>query len=114
SRKEQRRGRRRPPASQGRTQVGHYRSPRHPLRWNGHRRRSKRIDALLAAEDDRDADTAPPVPENPVSRTGDLWVCGKGQAAHRILCGDSTSQESVARLLGERKPRLMVTDPPYV
>jgi len=33
--------------------------------------------------------------------------------AHRVLCGDSTSPEAVARLLGERKPRLMVTDPPY-
>jgi hypothetical protein len=32
---------------------------------------------------------------------------------HRALCGDATSAEAVARLLGERKPRLMVTDPPY-
>jgi hypothetical protein len=33
--------------------------------------------------------------------------------SHRVLCGDATSAEGVARLLGERKPRLMVTDPPY-
>ena len=32
---------------------------------------------------------------------------------HRVVCGDATSAETVARLLGERKPRLMVTDPPY-
>src|SRR5215467_4527876 len=51
----------------------------------------------------------PAVPENPVSRPGDLWICGK----HRILCGDSTRPEDVARLLGDRKPLLMVTDPPY-
>ena len=39
-------------------------------------------------------------------------ICGCcGQ--HRVLCGDATSAEAVARLLGERKPRLMVTDPPY-
>ena len=44
-----------------------------------------------------------------MSRTGDLWICGK----HRVLCGDCTSAEVVARLLGERKPILMVTDPPY-
>lgn len=30
-----------------------------------------------------------------------------------MLCADATSAEAVARLLGERKPRLMVTDPPY-
>src|SRR5215469_8338123 len=30
-----------------------------------------------------------------------------------MLCGDATQSEDVARLLGERKPILMVTDPPY-
>jgi len=49
------------------------------------------------------------VPESPVSRVGDLWLLGP----HRVLCGDATSPEGVARLLGKRKPRLMVTDPPY-
>jgi hypothetical protein len=49
------------------------------------------------------------VPENPVSRTGDLCLCGK----HRVLCGDSLRSEDVSRLLGQRKPLLMVTDPPY-
>jgi len=44
-----------------------------------------------------------------VSRLGDLWLLGP----HGALCGDATSVEAVARLLGERKPRLMVTDPPY-
>jgi len=67
------------------------------------------IDGLLALEDDERANEAPPLPENPVSQVGDLWVCGK----HRVLCGDATSADAVARLLGERKPRLMVTDPPY-
>jgi DNA modification methylase len=67
------------------------------------------IDGILALEDDEKANAAPPLPENPVSRVGDLWVCGK----HRVLCGDATSAEVVARLLAERKPRLMVTDPPY-
>src|SRR5579862_8399807 len=67
------------------------------------------IDSLLALEDDERANAAPPVPENPVSRQGDLWVLGR----HRVLCGDATSLEAIARLLRERKPRLMVTDPPY-
>jgi DNA modification methylase len=44
-----------------------------------------------------------------VTRPGDLWCCGP----HRVLCGDATNREDVGRLLGERKPFLMVTDPPY-
>src|SRR5215469_9854433 len=67
------------------------------------------IDALLAIPDEERADATPPVPENPVSRTGDFWLCGK----HRVLCGNSTSAEDVARLLEDCKPILMVTDPPY-
>ncbi len=67
------------------------------------------IDGLLAIPDEERANATPPVPENPVSRVGDLWICGK----HRVLCGDATRSEDVARLLGERRPILMVTDPPY-
>jgi hypothetical protein len=66
-------------------------------------------DLLLVADDDDQADAVPPVPENPVSCPGDLWLCGK----HRVLCQDSTNPEAVARLLNDRKPILMVTDPPY-
>jgi len=67
------------------------------------------IDDLLVLEDDEKANAAPPLPESSASRLGDLWLLGQ----HRVLCGDSTSSEAIARLLGERKPRLMVTDPPY-
>lgn len=67
------------------------------------------IDGLLALEDEETANVAPPLPESATSRPGDLWLLG----SHRVLCGDATSQEAVARLLGDRKPRLMVTDPPY-
>jgi len=67
------------------------------------------IDDLLALEDEERANAAPPLPESPVSRPADLWLLGP----HRVFCGDATSPEAVARLLGERKPRLMVTDPPY-
>src|ERR1700687_1426706 len=37
----------------------------------------KEIDDLLLAPDDEDnANSAPPLPDNPVSRSGDLWICG--------------------------------------
>src|SRR5436190_19319972 len=67
------------------------------------------IDGLLALPDEEVANAAPPLPENSASRIGDLWLCGK----HRVLCGDAVRAEDVARLLGDRKPILMVTDPPY-
>ena len=44
-----------------------------------------------------------------MSRSGDLWLLGP----RRVICGDATSPDVVSRLLGDRKPRLMVCDPPY-
>jgi hypothetical protein len=55
---------------------------------------------LVAPEDDERANAALPLPEIPVSRPDDLWLCGP----HRMLCGDAISAEAVARLLGDRKP----------
>jgi DNA modification methylase len=66
------------------------------------------IDDYLLA-DSPEEDVAPPVPEIAVTQPGDLWLCGP----HRVLCGDATDANSVSRLLGERKPLLLVTDPPY-
>jgi DNA modification methylase len=73
----------------------------------------KEIDDLLLPKDDDQANIVPPLPDNPASRPGDLWLCGEGRTPHRILCGDATNPQAVARLLGERQPMLMVTDPPY-
>lgn len=56
-----------------------------------------------------DPDIVPDLPDNPVSRPGDLWVLG----SHRLICGDSTSPDDVRRLLSQVRPHLMVTDPPY-
>src|SRR6185437_12717570 len=40
---------------------------------------------------------------------GDLWQLGK----HRLLCGDATCAEDVARLLGGVQIGACITDPPY-
>jgi DNA modification methylase len=56
-----------------------------------------------------DPDEVPEAPAVPVTERGDVWVLG----AHRLLCGDATNADDVTRCLGEAKPHLMVTDPPY-
>jgi len=45
----------------------------------------------------------------PVARAGDLFVLGD----HHVICGDCTQRDVVARLLGDAKPLLLITDPPY-
>lgn len=42
-------------------------------------------------------------------QSGDLWTVGR----HKLLCGDATKAEDVARLMGDQKANLIVTDPPY-
>ena len=69
---------------------------------------SHELDELLLVKL-TEQDEAPPLPAAPTTRIGDLWLLG----AHRVLCGDATNQAAVEYLLGERRPQLMVTDPPY-
>lgn len=70
------------------------------------------IDELLAPPPTAgltDPDEAPPVPENPSTKPGDVWVMGK----HRLLCGDSTSMDDLARLCQDQMVDMWLTDPPY-
>jgi DNA modification methylase len=69
---------------------------------------SREIDGFMLQSNPAE-DDVPPVPEVPRTKLGDLWLLGE----HRLLCGDSTNADNVSRLLGGRKPFLMVTDPPY-
>jgi site-specific DNA-methyltransferase (adenine-specific) len=58
-----------------------------------------------------DADTVPEVDESEpsVSQPGEMYALGR----HRLLCGDATNAESVAKLLGGQTIDLIFTDPPY-
>ena len=67
------------------------------------------IEALLALPGTEEEDLAPPLPAVPTSRPGDLWLLGED----RLLCGDATSPEAVARLLNGWQPLVLITDPPY-
>jgi DNA modification methylase len=53
-------------------------------------------------------DEVAPAPAVPVTRRGDVWLMDK----HRLMCGDSTSMDDMAKLAAG-KVDLWLTDPPY-
>jgi DNA modification methylase len=71
------------------------------------------LQRLLEAQDAApglvDEDSVPDVQQEPVARLGDVFVLGD----HRVICGDCTDPQVVACLLGDAKPQLLITDPPY-
>ncbi len=44
-----------------------------------------------------------------VCKRGEVWKLGE----HRLMCGDSTSEEDFAKLMGEERADMVFTDPPY-
>jgi len=74
---------------------------------------SKDIDQMLKHVDGTvgltDEDDVPEIDDEIISKTGDIWHLGR----HKIICGSSTNPLDVSKLLGDVKPNLMVTDPPY-
>lgn len=65
--------------------------------------------APKGSEGNTDPDDAPGVPTHPITQPGDVWILGR----HRLVCGDATSADDVAKALNGVRPHLMVTDPPY-
>lgn len=68
-------------------------------------------EAAQAKRNSADApeDACPPPQVTPVTRQGDVWLCGP----HRLVCGDAGDPGAYAALLGDEKADLVFTDPPY-
>jgi DNA modification methylase len=56
-----------------------------------------------------DPDDVPPLPEEPRSKLGEVYELG----SHRLMCGDATSAEHMARLMEISLASVLWTDPPY-
>ncbi|HEY8871377.1 MAG TPA: DNA modification methylase [Candidatus Limnocylindrales bacterium] len=56
-----------------------------------------------------DPDEVPEPSAESYVKAGDLYELGD----HRLLCGDATNVNDVARLLDGAEPKLLATDPPY-
>lgn len=69
------------------------------------------LERLLAGEKAglTEDDEAPALPEQAITRPGDLWVLGD----HRLLCGDATVMADVERVLDGQLADMTFTDPPY-
>jgi DNA modification methylase len=70
----------------------------------------KRLSACPELQTGRtDEDAVPELLQLAVSRSGDLWQLDH----HRLLCGDTTSSESMEQLMGGAEAAMTFTDPPY-
>lgn len=47
--------------------------------------------------------------KEPITKKDDVWILGK----HRLLCGDSTAESDVLKLMDGRNAKMVFTDPPY-
>ena len=56
-----------------------------------------------------DEDECPGIPEEPITKLGDVWLLGD----HRLMCGDSTMIDDVEKLMNGAKADMVFTDPPY-
>jgi DNA modification methylase len=64
---------------------------------------------LLDGFNNNDENAIEQIQDDVVTKEGDVWLLGD----HRLMCGDSTMQDHVDKLLNGQRPNTMITDPPY-
>ena len=67
------------------------------------------VPALSDIDGDEDEDEVPEPPVKPKTKLGDIYQLGR----HRLMCGDSTDEATVNRLMNGAKADMVFTDPPY-
>ena len=72
---------------------------------------SKELDKIFAGdgEDDFDGDKEAEKIIKPTSKQGEIYQLGR----HTLMCGDSSKEEDVAKLMGGVQADMVFTDPPY-
>lgn len=70
------------------------------------------LDDMMEEEADEvvEDDFAEEPSENPKSKLNDVWILGN----HRLICGDSTDNQIINRLMEGKKASMVFTDPPYL
>jgi len=63
----------------------------------------------LVSQDDFDIEKEVEEIEEPIVKQGDIWLLGE----HKLMCGDSTSDDDVKRLMNENVAKCFFTSPPY-
>ncbi|MFT6220493.1 MAG: DNA modification methylase [Rickettsiales bacterium] len=64
---------------------------------------------LYDSDENQEEENLPEVSENPISKSGDIWILGD----HKLICGDSTKLEIYQLLLENELADMTFTDPPY-
>jgi DNA modification methylase len=67
------------------------------------------LDVLLSRNEDPEDDVIPPVPDEPRSRPGDIWILGD----HVVGCGDSRDRELLEKVVGNARVDAAFLNPPY-
>lgn len=67
---------------------------------------------IEAEEDDFDPPEDPEEVETDI-KPGDILEFKKGMLCHRLICGDATKAEDMAKLMAGKLADLVITDPPY-
>lgn len=64
---------------------------------------------VSSPEPKADPDDAPSLPEEPVTKPGDVWILG----GSRLVCGSSTDEAALSALMAGDEADVVWTDPPY-